>query len=156
MDLDVVDLIYYLRSYQQILKYINLEPKETTPLGLCIGTWNELLGKERKKRKAELVAQHSAPIPQALVRHLGVGLAPSFVHLITLSSIRLIGGSICLGRSLVVEFYPLPLGFTSIVGLYPSSQLHCWVPPLVAVLYPSSLVLPLVVGFCLPSLGSTP
>ena len=175
MDLDVVDLIYYLRSYQQILKYINLKPKETTPLGSCIGTWNELLGKERKKkgkRSWRLSAQRSAPIPRALVRHLGVGLAPSFVRLIALSSVRLVGGSTCLGRSLVVGLCPLPLGFTLcrwalpfVVGFYSSSlgsTLRRWVPPLVAVLYPSSLgptprrwVLPSIVGFY-PSMSWNP
>jgi len=60
-----------------------------------------------------------------------------------------------LGRSLVVGFCPLLLGFT----------LRRWALPFVVGFYPSSLgstptlrrwVLPLVIGFCLPSLGSTP
>jgi hypothetical protein len=112
-----------------INKYINLEL-----LGSCIGTWNELLGKKKKKKKKQswrLSAQLRYPL-RALVRRLSVGLAPSFVRLIVLSSVRLVGGSIGWGRSLVIGFCPLPLGFT----------LCRW-------------ALPLVVGFCLPSLGST-
>jgi hypothetical protein len=117
-----------------INKYINLEPKETILLGSCIGTWNELLEKKRRRKKQSwraLSAQLQYPL-RALVRRLGVGLAQSFIRLIALSSVRFVGGSIGWGRSLVVGFCPLPLSkFT----------LRRW-------------ALPLVVGFCLPSLGS--
>jgi len=107
-----------------------------------------------------------------LVRRLGVGLAPSFVRLIALSSIRLVSCSIRWGRSLAIGFCPLLLGFTLrhwvlpfVIGLYPSllgSTLRRWVLPCVLRLYPSSLgftprhwVLPLVVGLYPSLLGST-
>jgi len=160
MDLDVVDLIYYLRSYQQISKYINLEPKETMPLGSCIGTWNELLGKERKKKESR--AGSSALSSNAL----GFGLMPRrwprpIFHL----SHRLVVHPSCQWFNLFgskPHCWVLP----SAIGFYPpllGSTLRCWVPPFVVGFHPSSLcstlhrwVLPLVVGFCLPSLGSTP
>jgi len=169
MDLDVVDLIYYLRSYQQILKYINLEPKETTPLGSCIGTWNELLGKERKKKESgaggsalsaqlqypglwfdasALASPHPSSVSSPCRPSVSSVVRPVWVQASSL------GYALCR--------WVLP----SVVGLYPSSlgsTLRRWVLPFIIGFHPSSLcstlrrwVLPLVVGFCLPSLGSTP
>jgi len=159
MDLDVVDLIYYLRSYQQILKNINLEPKETMPLGLCISTWNELLEKERKKKKSgagSSALSSNTPgfgsMPQRWPRPI---LHPSH-HLVVRPSHRWFDPF-----GLKPRHWVLP----SAVGFYPpslGSTLCRWVLPFIIGFHPSSLcstlcrwVLPLVVGFCLPSLGST-
>jgi len=38
----------YLSIISGLININDLEPK-ATPLGSCIGTWNELLGKRRKK-----------------------------------------------------------------------------------------------------------
>ena len=112
----------------------NLEPKETTPLGSCIGTWDELLWKKKKKRKAELAAQHSAPIPQALVQHLGVGPIFHPSHCLV----------ICLSHWWFDPFGLKPRCWVlpSAIGFYPpslGSTLHCWVLPFVVGFHPSSL-----------------
>jgi hypothetical protein len=108
MDLDVIDLNnLILDLINKINKYINLEPKETTPLGSCIGTWNELLEKNETRAGGSALSSN----PQGFGSTPSVGLAPSFVCLIALSfAVRLVSSSIRWGRSLVVGLCPLPLG----------------------------------------------
>ena len=133
MDLDVVDLIYYLRSYQQILKYINLEPKETTPLGSCIGTWNELLGKERKKKESgagSSVLSSNTPGFGSTPRHWPCPILRPSHRLVIHPSHRWFDpfGSKprCWVLPSAVGFYPLSLG----------STLCRWVLPFVVGFYP--------------------
>jgi len=151
MDLDVVDLIYYLRSYQQILKYINLEPKETTPLGSCIGTWNELLGKERKKTESGAGGSAlSSNTP-------GFGSTPRrWPRPILRPSHRLV---VRPSRWWFDPFGSKPRRWVlpSAVGFYPpslGSTLRRWVLPFVVGFHPSSLCSTLRCWVLPSSLGS--
>ena len=172
MDLDVVDLIYYLRSYQQILKYINLEPKETTPLGSCIGTWNELLGKKRKKKESGAggsALSSSIPgfgsTPRRWPRPI---LHPSHRPILCPSHRPILCPShrpiLCLSHRLVVcpsRWWFNPLGSKPRSWVLLGFTLRRWALPFVVGFYPSSLgstphrcALPFVVGSYPSSLGS--
>jgi len=98
-----------------------------------------------------------------VVRCFGVALVSSFIGLIALSSVGLVGSSICWTRSLVVGICPLALSSTlcrwampSIVGLYPSllgSPFGAGLPSAAPSSLGSTFCRAFIVGLCLPPLG---
>jgi len=127
-----------------INKYINLEPKCAVSLGSCIGTWNQLLGKKRKKKESRAGGSAlSSNTPSGFwfdawalaLPHPSSVLSPC--HLSVSSVVRSVGvEASSLGSAL--RRWVLP----SVVGLHPpslGSALRRWALPSTAGFYPSSL-----------------
>jgi len=122
----------------------NLNPRRDYALGFVYRYMEQItiIKKHESRAGGSALSAQLQYAPRDLVQCLAIGLAPSFIHLITLSSICLVSGLICWDQSLVVGLCPLPLVSTlRVLSSSLGSVFHCW-------------VLPSVIGFCPSSLGT--
>jgi len=121
--------MFILSTY--ILPINNLNPRRDYALGFVYWYMEQITKKKHKSRAgSSALSAQLQYAPRDLVRCLAIGLAPSFIHLITLSSICLISGSIRWDRSLVVGLCPLLLVSTLwVLSSSLGSVFHRWVLP---------------------------